>query len=392
MSVQEIQDRLRAEDASGWLFFDHHGRDPIAYRILGLDMSGHISRRWYYWIPAAGDPVKLVHRIESARLDKLPGEKRVYASWQQQRELLSRILAGADRVAMQYSPECMIPHVSLVDAGTVDLVRGLGKEVVSSAALVQYFEARWSARQLEMHLEAGRRVDKVRAEAFDLAASRLASDEAISEWQLAEFILRRFREEGLETADGPIVAVNSHSGDPHYAPSPDSNTPIRPGDFLLIDLWAKLAQTGAVYYDITWTGFCGDRVPERIQQVYGIVSGARDKALALVDRAIREGRTVAGCDVDDAARNHIREAGFGDAFIHRTGHSIGEDVHGAGANLDNLETRDERPIIPRTCFSIEPGIYLEDFGVRSEIDCYVSEDGASATGQVQSEVLLLTPR
>lgn len=387
--IEEIQQRLAAEGVDGWLFFDHHRRDPIAYRILGIEADDHISRRWYYWIPREGDPVRLVHRIEDFRLNALPGELTKYSSWREQRAALEKMLAGAEKIAMQYSPDCMIPHVSLVDGGTIDLLRGLGKTVVSSAALVQHFEARWDAEQLAMHEEAGRLIDGVLDEAFALIRERTRSGGRIKEIEAADLILKRFSEIGIFTDSGPIVGCGPHSGDPHYGPTEEGSAWISSGDFVLIDLWGKLQKPRSVFYDITWTGFCGDQPPERIQQVFAIVTGARDRALEAVDSAIREGRTVRGCDIDDIARGHIAAAGYGDAFVHRTGHSIGEDIHGAGANLDNLETQDERPLIPRTCFSIEPGIYLPEFGVRSEIDCYVSEKGARATGRVQREIVRL---
>ena len=387
MNVDSIREQLREEDVDGWLLFDHHVRDPIAYRVLGLDASGHVSRRWYYWIPAKGEPAKLVHAIEDTRLDDLPGTKSVYTSWQSQHERLRAILAGANRVAMQYSPNCMIPAVSLVDAGTVDLLRSFGVNVISSAPLVQYFEARWSAWQRQAHLDAGRRVDRVLREAFQRIRRDIDLDGKSSEFAIARFIADRFREERMVAEDGPIVAVNANSGDPHYAADAQRSKPIRQGDFVLIDLWAKLDLPGSVYYDITWTGFCGDSPPSRIQRVFEIVKGARDQALAAVDTAVRNGRVIRGWEVDDVARGHIAAAGYGEAFVHRTGHSIGEEVHGNGANIDNLEMRDDRPVIASTCFSIEPGIYLAEFGIRSELDCYVDSQGAAATGAVQTEIV-----
>ncbi len=387
MDLDAIQSQLREESADGWLFFDHHNRDPIAYQVLGLEADRHVSRRWYYWIPAEGEPVKLAHRIEHWLLDSLPGRKVVYSSWREQRERLAEILSGAENVAMQYSPDCMIPYVSLVDAGTVDLIRGLGKRVVSSASLVQRFQAEWDAEQLEMHEEAGRRIDAIRAAAFARVGEKLGAGETVREYEIARLILDRFAAEGLVTQDGPIVGVNANSGNPHYAPSAESSAEIRAGEFVLIDLWAKLDRPRAVYYDVTWTGFCGERPPEKIQQVFEIVTRARDAALESVDSAMRQGRPLAGWQVDDVTREVISQAGYGDAFVHRTGHSIGENVHGNGVNLDDLETRDERPIGPRLCFSIEPGIYLAEFGVRSEIDCYVFDGGARATGEVQREIV-----
>ena len=387
MEVSEIQAELRAEGLDGWLLFDHHMRDPIAYRVLGLDTGGHVSRRWYYWIPASGEATKLVHAIEDARLDSLPGSKLIYSSWQSHHEHLGTILAGKVRVAMQFSPLCMIPVVSLVDAGTVDLVRSFGVDVVSSAALVQYFEARWTEVQRDSHFEAGRRVDAILQQAFQQIRVDIDMAEASSEYRIAQFILRRFRESGMVTADSPIVAVNANSGNPHYGPDPERSRPIRNGDFVLIDLWAKLDAPRAVYYDITWTGFCGERPSEHMQRVFEIVTGARDRALRAADAAMREGRGIQGWEIDKAARDHIAAHGYGDAFVHRLGHSIGEEVHGNGANMDNLEMRDERPLIPNTCFSIEPGIYLPEFGIRSEIDCFVQAGSALATGTVQAEIV-----
>ena len=387
MDLAEIREQLQAQRLDGCCCSIITCATPIAYRVLGLPAAGHVSRRWYYWIPAAGDPVKLVHRIEDRRLDGAPGAKRVYASWQSQYAALRDMLAGASRIAMQYSPNCMIPYVSLVDGGTVDLVRSLGKEVVTSAALVQYFEARWSDEQREMHFEAGRRVDAILREAFRRIRAAIDAQGEAQEFAIAQFISRRFAERGLLADDGPIVGVNANSGNPHYAPSAASSQPIRGGDFVLIDLWAKLDKPHAVYYDITWTGWCGAAPPERIQAVFDVVTGARDKALGFIDRAVREGREIAGWQVDDVTRGHIAQAGFGESFVHRTGHSIGEEVHGNGANLDNLETHDDRPLVPRTCFSIEPGVYLPAFGVRSEIDCYVDATGARATGAVQNAIV-----
>ncbi len=387
VKLQEIQEQLRKLKLDGWLLFDHHVRDPIAYRVLNLDSGGHVSRRWYYWIPAQGDPAKLVHAIENARLDSLPGNKNSYSSWQSQHEMLRKMLSGAGKIAMQYSANCMIPTVSLVDGGTVDLVRSLGIDVVTSAALVQYFEARWTQEQKKTHFEAGRKVDAVLQEAFKQIRADITAQGSSGEFVIAKFIQRRFKEEGLVADDGPIVAVNANSGNPHYSPERENSQPIHENDFVLIDLWAKLAIPGSVYYDITWTGFCGDTPPASVQSLFEIVSMARNKALAFVNDAIREGQTVQGWQVDDVTRSHIADAGFGDKFVHRTGHSIGEEVHGNGANLDNLETRDERPIIPATCFSIEPGIYLPEHGLRSEIDCYISETGACATGVVQEQIV-----
>ena len=389
MRLNEIQEALREQRIDAWLFFDHHRRDPLAYRIIKLDAAREPTRRWFYLIPAEGEPRGLVHAIEAAILDGLPGEKKRYASWSSLVDGLARMLAGHRKVAMQYSPKCAVPYVSMVDAGTVELVRSLGVEVVSSADLVQIFEARWDEKKLESHLEAGRRVDAIRAEAFRLVGERLRSRESITEWELAEFIRRRFAEQGLTTDHGPIVAVNDNSANPHYEPGPKGSRRIESGCVLLIDLWAKLDQPHSVYYDITWTGYCGQTPPEQVLRVFEVVKEARDRAVRRVESAVRGGEDIRGFEVDDAARSYIREKGYGEYFVHRTGHSIGEEVHGAGANMDNLETHDERRIIPWTCFSIEPGIYLRDFGIRSEVNVFVGDREAKVTGEIQEQLLLV---
>ena len=389
MNVGEIQEALRREQVDGWLFFDHHLRDPLAYRVLGFQPASHVTRRWYYFIPAEGEPMGLVHRVESKRLDELPGEKVPYSSWTEQVDGIRRILGGAKRVAMEYSPNCAIPYVAMVDAGTVELVRGLGVDVVTSAELIQHFEARWTPQALESHLEAGRRVDIVRREAFALIRERTRDGGSVQELEVKQFVLAEFAKHGMVTPDGPIVGVNANAANPHYEPEPGMTLPIRRGDFVLLDMWAKLDQPGSVYYDITWTGFCGPDPPEQIRKVFTIVRDARDRAIERVKRAVREGQVVRGFEVDDAARSYITEQGYGPAFTHRTGHSIGQEVHGNGANMDNLETHDERRVVPWTCFSIEPGIYLKDFGVRSEVNVFVGERQALVTGEAQKELVLV---
>jgi Xaa-Pro aminopeptidase len=383
MDILRIQEALRRQQLDGWLFFDHHGRDPLAYRVLGL-RPGHVTRRWYYLIPATGEPRGLVHRIESGVINGLPGEKAQYSSWQEQHAGLARLLKGMKRVAMQYSPLCAVPYVAMVDAGTVELVRSQGVEVASSAELIQEFEACLNDAQFSTHLEAGGRVDKVRAEAFRFIADKLAG--GASEIMVRDWILEQFREAGLITDSGPIVSANAHAGDPHYEPTPETSSPIRPGDFVLLDMWAKLDQPDAIYYDITWNGFCGD-APDRVREVFEIVRDARDRAIEAVARAVKEKHEIRGFEVDDAARNCIRERGFGERFVHRTGHSIGTEVHGTGGNMDNLETHDERRILPGALFSVEPGIYLDDFGVRCEVDVFITADSASTTGVVQRDLV-----
>lgn len=389
MQIQEIQSALGAEKLDGWLFFDHHQRDPLAYRVLGLNLERTATRRWYYLIPATGEPKGLVHAIESNVLDGLPGEIEKYSSWLEQLEGLRRLLAGGHRIAMQYSPNCAIPYVSLVDGGTLELVRSLGLNVVSSANLIQLFESRWTDQQLEMHLEAGRRVDGIRAAAFEFIGSQLRTGQTVTEWEVNRFIRDQFEKSGLITDHGPIVAVNSNMSDPHYEPAPAGSREIHNGDAVLIDLWAKLDQPHAVFYDITWTGYCGPNPPSELQNIFDIVRGARDCAIERVQSAVIRHEAIHGFEVDDAARGYIREKGFGDYFFHRTGHSIGESVHGTGANMDNLETHDERRIISRTCFSIEPGIYLPKFGIRSEVDVYVAERAATVTGETQDKLITI---
>ena len=388
MQLDEIQAALRQQSLDGWLFFDHHERDPLAYRILGFRPARHVTRRWYYYIPAQGEPQRLVHRIESGMLDALPGGKTAYSSWQTQAAGLKAMLSGAKRVAMQYSALCAIPYVSMIDAGTIELVRSFGPEVVTSADLIQLFEARWSADQLAGHLEAGRRVDEVRRAAFVEVGRRLKAGEPVTEWDIKQFVLAAFERAGLFTDHGPIVAVNANASNPHYEPTREEHLPIRQGDVLLLDMWARLVEpAGSVYYDITWTGFAGPTPRSEVVNVYNVVAGARDAAINTVRLAITTKQSIAGYQVDDACRAHIAERGFGEYFVHRTGHSIGQDVHGAGANMDNLETHDVRPLIPRSCFSIEPGIYLPKFGVRSEVNMYVGETEAIVTGEKQSALV-----
>jgi Xaa-Pro aminopeptidase len=290
---------------------------------------------------------------------------------------------------MQYSPRCAVPYVANVDAGTVEWVRSLGVEVVSSADLIQNFEARWTPAMLEMHLEAGKRVDRIRAEAFDFVGQTTRAGKALNEFEVQQFVMRRFAENGLTTHFPPIVGVNANASDPHYAPAESGSSPIKREDLLLLDLWARLDEPDAVYYDVTWMAFCGDAPPDRMRDVFGVVLEARDAGVRLVDEAMASGRTLRGFEVDDAVRGCIETHGYGEYFRHRTGHSIGRDVHGVGANMDNFETHDERPVIEGTCFSIEPGIYLPEFGVRSEINVFVADKGARVTGQQQSELICL---
>ncbi len=389
MRLTEIQAALREEGLDGWLFFDHHHRDELSYRVLQFTPGSMVTRRWFYFIPANGEPRGMAHKIEPETLKPLPGDVKLYAGWAELVDGLRGLLGGAKKVAMQYSPNCAVPYVAMVDAGTVELICGLGVEVATSANLIQFFESRWNATQLENHLEAGRRVDKIRAEAFARITAKQQANVRVTEWEMQQFILARFKDEGLFTDHGPDVAVNANASNPHYNPTQDACSEIQRGDLVLIDMWAKLDQPDGVYYDITWTGFCGEQAPDKIRNVFTIVRDARDAAINRVTQAIAAKEALCGYQVDDAAREHIRKAGLVDYFFHRTGHSIGAEVHGTGANMDNLETHDERRVIPWTCFSIEPGIYLPEFGIRSEIDMFVDDSSARVTGEIQRELVVI---
>ena len=388
MKLDSIQQALRSSGIDAWLFYDFHRRDAIAYRVLGLRTHGMATRRWYYLVPAQGEPIKLVHRIESGQLDSLPGERRLYASWQEHSRLLEEMLRSCRTVAMQYSPLNQIPYISAVDAGTIELIRSFGKEVVSSAPLVLQFESRWSPAALASHLKAGELVDGIVADTFHEIGRRVAGSGSTDEYSIQQFILERFEQAGLTSnRKRPIVAANRNTGDPHYEPTRERSSPIREGDFVLLDVWAKLNRTGAVYYDVTWTGFLGAEPPREIEKIFEIVKAARDSAVARVVSACQRGEQLHGWEVDHAARNVITERGYAEFFVHRTGHSIGEEVHGNGTNIDDLETHDDRAIIPFTGFSIEPGIYLPEFGVRSEVNVYVEEGSARVTGRIQDRVV-----
>jgi Xaa-Pro dipeptidase len=389
LDVKAIQAELKAGKMDGWLFFDHHHRDPIAGKVLGLDSHVMASRRWFYFIPSRGEPRKLVHKIESGMLDSLPGRTQTYAGWEELHKQLAKMLSGARTVAMQYSPENNIPYIGLVDAGTVELVRKLKKKVVTSADLVQKFEAAWTPEQLQSHLEAGAIVDRTVLAAFARAASMVREGRPLTEYELQQWILQQFRANGLTTAEPPIAAVQPNNGNPHYEPLSGKSRPIRAGDLLMLDMWAKIDRPGSVYYDITWVGYLGARVPEAYAKIFRILRQARDKAIATVREAVARGKAIHGWEVDRAARDVIGKAGYAKYFVHRTGHSIGQDVHGNGANMDSLETRDDRRIVARTCFSVEPGIYMPEFGMRSEVNVYVGEREARVTGAIQEEILPL---
>ena len=388
-----VQACLREFQLDGWLLYDFRGGNMLARRVLGLDGRPSGSRRFFYFIPAQGEPSKLVHRIEAAALDDLPGERSVYLRWQELEAGVAGLLKGRRRVAMEYAPRASNPYVSRVDGGVIELVRAFGVEIVSSGDLIQRFESVWDDDQWAMHLEA----EKVTTAAFDVAfgliARRVAGGGVVRETEVQTAIMDHFHQHGLTTYSPPIVGVGPHSGDPHYEPKQGQDGVIAKGDFVLVDLWAKLDRPRAVYSDLTRVGFVGETVPAVYEDTFSIVAAARDRAIACVRDAYAQGRPIQGFEVDDAARGVIERAGRGDTFIHRTGHNIGQEVHGNGANMDNLETHEQRLVLRRTCFSIEPGIYGPDFGVRSEVNVFVDPAGnVHVTGGLQDRVLpILAP-
>lgn len=386
--INQIQSELRDRQIPAWLFYDHHHRDAISYRILGLPESLMVSRRWFYLIPAQGDAIKLVHRIEPHHLDALPGEKRVYAAWEQLVDALHAMLSGLNTVAMQFSPNNMIFTVSIADAGTVDLIRSFGVNVISSANLVSRFEATWSDEQIRSHFEAAKSIDKIMTEVFPEIGRRVRNG-GTNEFEIQQWIWEAFGREDM-TADGPpIVGVNENSSDPHYSPTAARNLPIREGDFVLLDVWAKKKKPSSVYYDISWTGFVGRSLPDRVGEIFDIVKRSRDAGIEKVKTTIAGGAKLAGWEVDKAARDVLVTTGYAQYLNNRVGHSIGTEVHGNGANMDNFESRDEREVLPNTCFSIEPGIYLPEFGLRSEVNMLVRKGSAEVTGRIQDKVVLI---
>jgi Xaa-Pro dipeptidase len=388
MDLQAIQSALLERSLDAWLFYDHHHRDPIAYKVLDLPESLMVTRRWFYVIPREGEPIKLVHRIESGHLDSLPGSKREYSSWRELWDNLQSMLAPRRTVAMQYSPNNQIPLIGLVDAGTVELVRSFGKEIVSSGDLVARFEAAWTEEQIQSHFAARDAIDAIVPEAFKEIGRRARSN-GVTEYEIQQWIAEAFRRENLVTEDYPIVGVNANSGNPHYEPKAQNSARIKDGDFVLLDIFAKKNTPRAVYYDITWTGVIGAPSEKQVE-IFNIVTAARDAGIKKVQDAISGNKRIAGWEVDHVTREHITAAGYGQYFTHRTGHSIGEHVHGNGANIDNLETKDDREIIPNTCFSIEPGIYLPgEFGVRSEVNVLIRNGAAEVTGKIQRELVLI---
>jgi Xaa-Pro dipeptidase len=388
MDLDSIQSALQRAGIDAWLFYDHHHRDPLAAAILGLPDHGLVSRRWYYVIPAKGEPRKLVHRIEAGKLDSVPGSKGVYSSWQELEKGLQSMLAPWKRIAMQYSPRNAIMYVSMVDAGTIEVLRSMGKEIVSSADLVSRFQAVLTEGQINSHYVAQKALDEILTQGFQYIGSRARSGSPATEYEMMVWFQDAMGRAGLTTDHGPNVSVDENSSDSHYEPNSTASRPIRSGSFLLIDIWARQNQPGTCWYDITWTGVVNREPTEKERLVFATVRDARDAATETVRSAfIDGGHPIAGFEADDAARTVIRNAGYAKYFTHRTGHNIGAELHGSGAHLDNLETHDERRILPFTCFSVEPGIYLPEFGVRSEVNMITSLDNAVVTGRIQRELV-----
>jgi Xaa-Pro dipeptidase len=373
--LSRIQAALREDQLDGWLLYDFRGLNVLARRILDMRPDHMLSRRWFYFIPAQGEPRRLVHRIETAALDHVPGSKRVYLRWQDLEAGVESLVQAAKRIAMEYVPRNANPYVSRVDAGTVELVRSFGVEIVPSGDLIQRFEACWDDDQWAMHLESAKITRAAFDTAFGFITERVRQNNPARETEVQQVILAHFAKHGVEADHAPIVAVGPHSGDPHFEPTPGPNDSlVREGDFVLIDLWAKCKKPRAVYSDYTRVAFVGKETPKKYQDIFAIVAAGRDAAIAKVKLAFAAKQPLLGWEVDHACRAVIEQAGYGDFFVHRTGHSIGQEVHGNGANIDSLETREDRRIMLRTCFSVEPGIYQAEFGIRSEVDVFV--DGA----------------
>jgi len=392
MDLAKIQAEIKKGNFDGWLLYDFHQKDLIAYKVLGLDSSKITSRRWFYFIPAEGEPKRLVHSVESTKLDSLPGTKTVYLPYEQLHASLKEMLGSPKKIAMQYSPNNDIPYVSMVDAGTVELLRSFGHEIVSSADLVQTFEAIIDEKGYKLHLKAGEIVLDIKNQAYKKIEKALQTGEQITEYEIQQFIVQKFKENGL-TDDGehPIVCVNDHPADPHFEPTPENSYVIKKGDTILIDLWARIDDPGGIYYDITWCGYAGKNPPEKYVEIFNVVRDARNAAVKFIRDKFAKSEPCFGWEVDDACRNVIKATGYGEYFIHRTGHSIGTCVHGNGVHIDNLETKDVRQVVPGICFSIEPGLYfVGEMAIRTEINVFVTlQSEVVVAGDEQSELILL---
>ena len=390
INVAAVQDALKAHGLDAWLLYDFQGSNPVAYRMAGMGAAGNLAtRRWFYLIPAAGAPRALVHAIERYNLDHLPGSKTVYAGREQLETGLAGLVKGITRVAMEYSPRCAIPYVSRVDAGTIELVRGLGLDVVSSGDLIQQFEACWNDAAIATHRQASAALYRIKDRAFESVARRLRDGVPTTEYDIQQQMVGWFGDEGLIADSAPCVSAQENAGNPHYLASATDHRVIRKDELVLLDLWGKLATPGAVYADITWIGFAGTQAPDRMTKAFAAICGARDAAVEVVQAAARAGRDVRGFEADRAARQVLQDAGFGDAILHRTGHSLGENVHGNGAHLDDYETHDERRLLPGSGFTIEPGLYFKDFGVRTEINMVWTAAGPEVTGPRQAGIATL---
>lgn len=389
VDLPAIQNYLREQEIDGWLIFDFRGQNYIATHFVELDEESILTRRWFYFIPQQGDPALLVHKIERKNFPNPPANLNFYVSWQELKDKLKKMLAGSSKIAMEYSPGGAIPYVSCVDGGTLDFVRSLGVEVVTSANLVQYFQSRWTDEQLQTHITAAENLDRIKNDAFALIGEKIKSGETVNEYFVQKFILEQLRADDMMTEEPPIVAVNANASNPHYAPTAERFSPITKNDLVLIDLFGKKVTPNAIYADITWMGFVGETVPEKYAKIFTIVAKGRDAGLELLRQAAKQGKAIQGWQVDEKTRSVIQEAGYGDYFDHRTGHSLDTNLHGNGVNIDNLETQDKREIIPDVGFTIEPGIYLDDFGVRSEINVYYSKEGPKVYGPIQKEIIAI---
>jgi Xaa-Pro dipeptidase len=390
IDIGAVQRALAADRLDGWLLYDFQGSNPVSYRLAGMGGGGHLAtRRWFYLIPRAGEPRALVHAIERHNLDHLPGGKTIYAGREQLQAGLAGLLAGVARVAMEYSPNCAIPYVSRVDAGTIELVRSLGAEVVSSGDLIQQFEAHWSDAAIATHRVAAGKLHRIKDQAFAEVARRMRDGVPTTEYDIQQKMAGWFTDEGLIAESAPNVSAQENAGNPHYLPTAATHRLIRPNELLLLDLWGKLREPGSVYADITWIGFTGAVVPEPMTRAFAAVCGARDAAVSAIEAAARARREIRGFEADQAARRVLIDAGYETAILHRTGHSLGENVHGNGAHLDDYETHDERRLLPGTGFTIEPGVYFRDFGVRTEINVVWTANGPEVTGPRQKAIVSL---
>jgi Xaa-Pro aminopeptidase len=391
-NLKKVQEILTAMNIDAWLLYDFRFSNELALNMLGITKKSHLTRRFYYLIPKKGNPFKIANAIETFHFDDLPGKLLPYASYDSLKHNLRTCLKGIKNVAMEYSPMNAIPYISRVDAGTIEQIKSLGVEIVSSADLISMYNALWTKQQFNDNKPVAYALNKIVYQAFDFIKKRILTSKIISEYEVQRFIMNEFKKQNFYTDDPPIVGVNENSANPHYTPTKQNNKKIKKGDFVLIDLWAKPNNEDGVWADITWVGFVGTSVPDKYIKVFNIVAEARDTAFNLVESRFKQGKEVRGYEVDAACRKVIDDAGYGKYFIHRTGHSITTDLHGSGAHMDNFETKDERLILPSTSFSIEPGIYLPgDFGVRSEIDVFISKDGkVMITGkEKQNEVVAI---